>query len=132
MKIFIVLLLLLFTCENKNKRSNNEQLSKLQYLHVNDKDSLHVFWGRVHNYFDTIQFYNLYYCTLTDTNWKLFKTVSQMDSPNAVIYRNELKEDDSIYFFGVTCKSMEDVESDLHSCKDSTANPPNWAIIWHR
>lgn len=103
------------------------------YLKVNYNDTATFYWDAVYNYFDTVESYTLYYHTLSDTNWKILKSqIPQADSPRVVIKREEIPVNDSILFFGVTSMTLEGVESDLHSCTDSTANPPNWAIIWYR
>lgn len=134
-RILLSVFFLLILCGKfpKDDRSDNELSVSKRYLKLNDKDSIKVYWDAVQNYFDTVESYNLYYHTLSDTEWKILKgQIPQSDSPRITIKRNEILSDDSILFFGVTSITLEGAESNLHSCEDSTADPPNWAAIWNR
>jgi len=103
------------------------------YMRVNNKDSITFFWDAVYNYFDTIQYYEVFYHGTSDTNWQLLKShIPVSNNPKTIIYRNEILSDDSILYFGVRCVTMEGIASDLHSCTESTASPPKWVLIWNK
>lgn len=55
MKILILFLLLMVCCEPKIRVRDDKELPKAQYIRVNNKDSINLFWGRVDTIFDTVQ-----------------------------------------------------------------------------
>ena len=74
-RILLSIILLLILCDKipKDNKSDNELFVIKRYIKINDKDSIKVYWSAVHNYFDTIESYNLYYHTISDTEWKILK-----------------------------------------------------------
>lgn len=131
--LFIIIIIFLFyNCSKPSEDiPNNKVKSCKVYYRVANKDSICVYWDKVYNFVDTITHYELFYHSNMDTNWISIKNLIPVsDSPHVIVYRNDLSMEDSIFFLGVKCITEDGVSSDMHSCLDTTANPPMWGLIW--
>jgi hypothetical protein len=106
---------------------------------VIEKDSITLSWSSVTNLVDTICAYQLIYCHKTDYNkkWRFFRDRRYNIigvSPDTVkirVARIDIDTTDPTFYFGVRCKTMDGVKSDIHATSDSTALSKG-CLLWKK
>lgn len=127
---FILISIMLFCSNSSDKNAEDNTDINKRYYNLIEKDSITIYWDAVSNFFDTVQYYEVFYKTESEEEWHPVKMNAPVsDSPNVIVYRNDLESNDSIFFFGVRSVTIEGVRSDIHSCTDSTAYPSNWGLF---
>jgi hypothetical protein len=102
------------------------------FMEIQDIDSIMICWDIPLWVSDTIKSYDLYYREFSDSIWKLLKSnIQPSGNPGVIIHHKDINSTDSLFYFGIECKSIKGITSYIHSSTDSTAIPQGgWLLIW--
>jgi len=132
LKHLIFVLLFLIGCSTESTKNQGARAYTRNFAELENKDSAYVSWDPPQMYFDSVQYYELFYRPESDSGWTMLKSeVPLADTPKVLIYRTDLPSEDSIFYFAVRSVSTEGMKSDFHFCTDSTALPKEgWYVLW--
>ena len=129
----IGLLISHFYCSSTNDTKMIKLKTESNYfMETQYADSIKVCWDIPLWVSDTIKSYDLYYRAFNDSIWKLLKgNIQPSGNPSVIIHHKDINSTDSIFYFGIECKSVKGVTSYIHSSIDSTAIPQRgWLLFW--
>jgi hypothetical protein len=100
---------------------------------LSTKDSLTLSWSPVTNLVDTICAYQIMYAHKKDHIWRFFKNtryniIPVSPNPSIVVYYSDVDTSEPYFFFGVRCRTMDGIKSDLHTSCDSTAASKGYTL----
>lgn len=132
MKYLLFILLLFFMCSTESSKDKKTKSYTRNFPELTIRDSAFISWDPPLMFFDSIQYYELFYRLEHDSGWTMLKReIPLADTPKVLIYRTELPSEDSIFFFAVRSVSTEGMKSDFHFCTDTTALPKEgWYVLW--
>ncbi|MBN1133403.1 MAG: fibronectin type III domain-containing protein [Methanosarcinaceae archaeon] len=114
-----------------NNRKVEVTPSSGAFMEIITTDSIVICWDPPSENIDSVDHYELYLKTSGQTNWLIFKqNIPANNSPCITVYRSEIPETDSLFYFAVCSVALNGLKSDFHSSSDSTASPPQWYVLW--
>ena len=126
-------LMLISLCAQAIEKRSIQTLSypATLYMETEASDSLTLYWGAPVAHADSVNSYELFYCTQTNSTYNLLKSIPASVNPSVVVHRNEVSSTDSIFYFQVRSVMKSGLKSDFNTSADSDAIPAGgWFLFW--